>query len=1142
MSNPFDQFDEEVGLNPFDQFDAMGATDRPETASIPASQTRFDESVPPEFQVPRENFEDFPAEPPEYTPFNARAEYDGLPFRDGVQVFNERLQGENVTRYGLANLFGLLPAYETGPDGSRTFITPPTQRLNPFRFGEAKADRTSMAAEGMWNNLVGNFAEIGAAVYDWSMGKDDATRAVQGFFPNTNTEGDFTGALVNEGIPILASSLVAAGLIWRGAAGMNMVARGGLTFVGSEAAAAAASPSEGSTLITGENAYLPILKGVSFEDKDAAERVVAARLNMFAEGLALSGIISTAARGTGALAEAAYGLTARPIVNAVRNGEAPLEKDVVDSVVSKIIDSMNLTDRQLADPALRAELVDNIAQTLRENSEIMVPAINALGENPSAIAVDSMTALIRGVESPTGVGSTLPADGRTIATAEGLRSGQIVRPGSQTQQAASAPIRNLDEQTEAFLRQTGGETPEAQLQTMAEGADALASTGREQVLSADSAARTARSTYEQEARSLVSDLTTDVELASEIERLARVTGTEIDVARTQNLDQVVSQIESAYVPIKAGKNERFNRLQGGAIDVESLYMALRDFNIDTLSDSSQSLLTSTPLRRIAEVFKGGPNATDAERIAAGKAFFDSNPEVYDFGYIYNEIRPELSQLASKFYANNDKGNGAVVRSIINTIDNEMVDFVRRSNPELADAVVEAKRFYSEEYAPFFKDGKLREFADIHDANFRGDTLMNTVDYGDGVERLIETTLSQPQRKSIEQIKNLLERPEAGGNSEAIVDYMISDVMSRNWSSLRASGGADAQVDTLVQGLRDYSRVLRNSFGDKAREMDQFADNLQSLRGRREALAIEADRAEQAFRDTKNSVMNQELSSFLTDMGTETNPILRELSTTSNPLAAFRRVLSSNAPENIDVVRRLIDRSDNLRATNPERADVIQDGMFTAYTTLLRRELFGYGRRTSGNVPALNTSNIQQNEENLRSLFSVGDEVFRDTPEIMETIRLVSGIARQTEASRTASPIVASSPTQFLREASTATNRLIYTLVGPLTRTGTRIRAGAAAVLENAAPDARAVKIMDNLLANPKRLADLMTTYNRQPTDPAAYDMLIRALLEGTTRPTTDDGQNILGAGVEATAEAELSARDGINSAQDLLMEQLQNNR
>jgi hypothetical protein len=119
--------------------------------------------------------------------------------------------------------------------------------------------------------------------------------------------------------------------------------------------------------------------------------------------------------------------------------------------------------------------------------------------------------------------------------------------------------------------------------------------------------------------------------------------------------------------------------------------------------------------------------------------------------------------------------------------------------------------------------------------------------------------------------------------------------------------------------------------------------------------------------------------------------------------------------------------------------------------------------------------------------------------MMETVETLLDAARIIEKQKQASPVASMSPTAFNQEAIQATNRLILTFIGPLTRFGARVSALSGTIFDKLDSTQRAAKIMDNMLADPDYFLELARKYNRYPMDPLVEENLITALTAGATK-------------------------------------------
>ena len=71
-----------------------------------------------------------------------------------------------------------------------------------------------------------------------------------------------------------------------------------------------------------------------------------------------------------------------------------------------------------------------------------------------------------------------------------------------------------------------------------------------------------------------------------------------------------------------------------------------------------------------------------------------------------------------------------------------------------------------------------------------------------------------------------------------------------------------------------------------------------------------------------------------------------------------------------------------------------------------------------------------------------------------------------------------------------------TFIGPLTRTGARIRSLAGAAFDKLDSARKATTIMDNIFADPDYFLELTRKYNRTPLDPVLQENMVTALTSG----------------------------------------------
>jgi len=1125
---------EALGIPLVDQSQTTAPASEPPTMTEEEAQTLgipVADAPSPVTEAPTEEPE---AEEPSFTRFTTDM-YNDMSILEAREAY-QRILDEPTTTVGPLGVY----AYQTDPETGQNYTILPPEQDGLFGFGDGA--RISVGAKALAGSIeaIGNGMELAGALLDKTPLTENAARTMGNAIPEVNTGESTVDALIAEGVPILASSLTGAGLALRAVGAGSKLMRGTSAAVGAEVGATTASDSDDPSIAIGENAMFPIFEGVDLEDSEAND-IIEGRLNLLADGLVAGGVVSGGTQVIGKGLGAAYQIAVQPLVRALRNNPAGLEDNAINLVMDQLGGAMK--DYHRVDAAGKARIREQITDIIEENRTVLVNTLDSADEQ-FEMTLDTMTALSRGL--PEGEASRLQQ------TLEGLRTAQINRTGSATLEASNQPARQFQDTLQERVEEVGGATPESQRATMAGAADELAEQGRREVSEASQNVRAAEQALNARADDLIADLANDVELSEDIRRLADVTGTQIDTTRTTSRERILAGLRRGYEEMRRTKNDLYARLDSGPIDIGSLYDVMSEVDLDELSRQATDLRRSSPLRNIAELLQprmvpeGGAGTellppgvrppagsgrmrqeTREEVIERVQNWFNRDPDMYNFGYFNNVIRPELSTLANDLYQRNQTLAGKAVRDIVATIDNDMVDYVRQSDPALADAADEAKRFYQEEFAPLFRDGRLQEYANLYESTIGRTETMGRVNYMSGSRGIVDQTMQSGDSAQIGQFVDALNRTEAGADPSPVAEYIVADSISSAADSLRASAGREAQIGSFVNKLRQYSEVLRERFPDRATELDEFAARVQRLQGDREALQQTLDEAQQNLSSTLQRVRQGELRSFFRrNYGDVQDEALRDLATASDPEAAFRRVILNKGNDATATIGAIMDRIEDAPA---ESQKAIRDGLETAYMRLLRDQFFGQTRE-SGDLRTVLARRMKESSEDIIPLFNVGDEVFRDRPEVMDALRLMTDLTADTNLSRNARPIATQSPTAYNMEAMTAANRLIYTFIGPLSRAGTRVRAGVSALLEAYAPDERAARIMDNIMADPDYFVRLSRRYNRYPRDPQARDNLIRGLLQGFVRAEPDEEQEGERSIVRDAAEAERRLTEQMDNA------------
>lgn len=1144
--------------------------------------------------------------------------YDGLTIQESEFLYEKYLENENTTTLILG-----LGAFFTDPEtGQRSFVLEPALKPSFLqRIREVSRKREYSEFLEVFSDpavLAGQIAQLafspvqpaGREMQDTQgveVGTDTTTKVALSFLSATNnvlelaasiaestgasvfegiTEksqtlvpGVATGdsvmdALINEGVPMLAASLVGAGVAYKAMQGASAYARAGATYISAEAAAAAVSRTDSGTFVIGENALFPILSGIDLNDPTTAEEVLTSRINFFIDGLITAGVVGRIASGVKDLTLILFDFLAKPIATALAPGSF-LTRAVYEKFTAEIMDVLQLVDKswRSTDPQKQFKAVQKLAKLIEANENVIIRSL----ENPAetkTIALDSITAILRAF------GDDAPPE--FVAGLGGIRTARIQANMPQTIAATEAPARALYRELQGRIEAVGGDTVDDQMRVMLGTADQLAEQGRGPIRQAQQGVRALEEQLDASSSRLLSDIAESGDFSGELRRLADVTGTQVPITRNSTLEQIRKVLEVGYSRMRNIKNELYGKITGGPVDIGAIYDALQAVPIDTLSQQSVLLLRTPTARNLAELLQprtlpATPSSrarqeTREEAIARVESVFKQQPEIYNFGLFYNTLRPELSSAASSLAKNNI--NAAIaIRDIIKVIDDDMVDYVaRQGNPELAGAARAAKEYYANEFAPLFRggdsmQGPLADYADLFEATVgRTRTTQPSVprleagtpltpaessqavsvplrpledalaprfresDFMAGSLNIVERTLLEGNPYRVEDFARIMRRVESGGDPARLADFMAADAIMTEAAIISASGGTEAGLTSFLQKLNTYSAALRQTpeLLPRAEELDRFAANVRAVQNDRGALTRQLENATKYLTETKELISTSELSAFLArDLSGSADPALREFATASNPQQAFRKLFALDTNTNARITAIM----DRINSALPEQRDMLFQGMETAYVRQLRESVFNTGREST-QLRRLSPTVIAQEQEGLRPLFDVGRIIYRDRPDFMESLTYLADLAMDANFSRNAVPISSMSATAFNQQAATATNRLIFATVGPLTRFGTRIRTALGATVEARAPDVRAREALDSMSANASHFRSLIEAYNREPLSNILQNAIVNSLITSTGRPMLSKGESGEVRApdfVESAAETELKIRQSVDA-------------
>ena len=876
-------------------------------------------------------------------------------------------------------------------------------------------------------------------------------------------------------------------------------------------------------MATGLQESFPILKGIPIDadDKDY-EFILKRRMNMLTDAAMLAKPAESVMKGAVWTARLTWSVTIAPFLKV---GSRSAQEE---AIATEILNNLALVGK--TDDEASVEAQKRIVQLIQENKEVFASTTPEMVQDMK-IGVDTMTALERALKNQ----DTAEAR-QIIAKARGMRSGALNAGGGAPQLAdkLGAPARAFEDATTRVETAAGGSDA---IETARSG---LVESGQRQIDMAQANVDAIGSRLVDAETNITRLIQEDPTFGSRIDQLSRASGVNIYSGRNQASDQIVGNVRKAFETMDAQKDALYGAIEGGQVNPEGMIEILSRLRPGQLDAAAGALPANAQFGTLLDEFRrgsrqvlddagnpvlnaaGNPQTrreTDEELLSRVTRWMDNND--LDFAKLYREIRPSVSQSAENLFSSTQpeaKAAGQTLRDFVNWIDSTAVDdLIRSGDEEVADAAMAAKNYYMTEYAPFWRDGVLGEFADTYRTTV-GRTSQAMREQGLEIQPRnfavqargqIEGALTDTNREFADQVVQILAREEGGQSAPLVTDFILGDVVGDLATRVRAGGTlSEVDLNQVVGRLNEYGAIISQNFPEQGQRIGQFIDNLAASRGNADALRTQLEAAQQAADEAKNAIYNGELSAFFRAQGVP-NP---------NGYAVFETILNNKGSE--DVIQALLARADE--SGNP----MVRQGMQAAYARFLRSKFLGATEEIGGNR-VFKLAPEQASKDQVANFLNYGDQIFADRPEFMEVTKELLDIAGVVTRSKGAKAVASDSPTAARSDAISAANRLVTAVIGPLSRTGARVRTGLTTVINRLAPDQAALRILDAMYADPDyftQVANRVIASNEGIT-PEARDALFAFLVRSNIY-TTEDEQDFL-AGL---ADSELELRGGVNRA------------
>lgn len=813
-----------------------------------------------------------------------------------------------------------------------------------------------------------------------------------------------------------------------------------------------------------------ILAGLTEADMESAdyEKRIQNRFNMLLEGGTLGLAAEGAIKFTALATKTAMSMGVNTVMVALGAGQRTArEKRAVQEITAALMAAEGAVG-----PEAEREFLQKLGETMRNNAEIIMEMdkdiVGTLEANPS-----TMNAFLIAVEQ-----GDLQAAANTV-----LRARQISQGANQKYPQVAAK-------------------GEAEVNMAGQGVDnAYANLGGQDAVQ-DSAQRIQGEALAEldSAADDVSRLKGQLDIAEvELQTAARQnpiigqalddigsrTGIRMTTDRGQLVDNIAMRIGEAYKALKIQRNEVYGKVQGGQLDTEGMLAELVKLEPAQLEAARLSLSSTGQLRTLFEVIDQARTVTDTvtgPRGGTKQVSRDATPEelqqafddaleaagITDYGTMFQKLRAPLASLKGELYNQNSsasRGAAASLNDFIEYIDGDLLDST--GDNALVETVAGAKAWDQENFIPYFRnDGPLKDVAQVYDNKVWSSSAEGNVRQGADMPTFMNTATTTFERNMVEEnrhyaetILSLLKRPEGGGSTQDVADYVLTKVLSPLSTDIKMNNGVPTQgaLQSAMDNLSVYATILSKDFPELANDIRVLQDNLVDGRGNVDLLTKRLAEAEVAFKKVQDDLFNDRLKTFFTDNGL---PV-------GNAQKAFDDMFTDFQGK--DGGERFKSFATEILATGDP---VLTQGLRAAYMNRFKREFFTTTTTESG-TRVLSLAKLAKEGDDASRWFEGLQMVWADKPAVAESYIDLMARAGNEQARATRSAMNVGSNTSLKLEQKAALNSIVTMIMGPLSRRGARVRSAGSRFIDSRVNPAEYEETMGKVLADPEMFADMV---------------------------------------------------------------------
>lgn len=723
-------------------------------------------------------------------------------------------------------------------------------------------------------------------------------------------------------------------------------------------------------------------------DGSYSEEVALRKMNILVEGLALAKGVEIGAKGIAKGSKIVNEYLIQPLktLGDPEKLEDTVVRDAIMGTLRKV--TINDTPNDIADD------IKKIISAVDEGKETRISS-GIEGVDDVVFKRDTMSALQEGMED---------IDADLVSRARSLRAGVESRGAPEITAAMAQPSfegdRFLTKGREAF---GGPESAQRSREIIQENALGDTDAYFREVAEAEKKVFQSKEGI----KSLVEG---DPELGKVLTELGNDVNIGFNSKVRQNANELVGFIQKASDTMTREKNRLYDAIPDRAI------VNLNDYN-DQIEMVGE-LLPDSFRKQLGEA---GTSFKEINRLVSSK----------DFNNIVSNLKK-----ADRWE------DVARLRTFKEAVTDDQLDyFILSGDPEVADAARAAKEYFTETYAPYWRNNPALRDIQQYSRDFKFSPDQNIVES----RRVLTQTISDPSKAEYTQrIGQLLDTEEGGKNAGKLLDYSLGDVALEAQRMKNASPDgtlSPEQVVSLSRRLEEFVPIFEQHPGQVDRIntfLSRLKDQTLSTKQLEESLSELTKRATEA---KKEILSTKGMENFFDSSG----------NLKTNTVESFK-----SAFESVDTLPDVIKRAgpEGLEGIKSQYMDEVYDRLF---------------RAEEGSAGEQLTKPLSKRDR--EKLFAAGDIIFKDTPEVMDAVRAVQREVARSRAGTNKGKLSydVASPR---KGASGVADFLITQIWGPLNRWGSRIRSAAGRAIASTDTQEQMKLILDRVMADPDEFSKI----------------------------------------------------------------------